>query len=143
MATFIHALGAPIPAICRGGALTIGNFDGVHLGHQALVAEAARQARPAVAVTFDPHPIQILRPGHVLPFLSTLDDRAALLQQYGVDYVLVLQTTPAFLQLSARAFFEQIVVAGLQATTMVERLNFTFGNTREETIDLLQQMYGE
>jgi riboflavin kinase / FMN adenylyltransferase len=143
MAIFTHALGATIPDVLRGGALTIGNFDGVHLGHQALLAEALRQARPAVAVTFDPHPIQILRPNLVQPFLSTLADRAALLQRYGVDHVLVLQTTPALLQLTARAFFEQIVVAGLQAKALVEGHNFAFGRNREGTIDVLNSLCAE
>ncbi len=104
MAIFTHALGATIPDPLRGGSLTIGNFDGVHLGHQALLAEAIRQAHPTVAVTFDPHPIQLLRPDLVQPFLSTLTDRAALLQQYGVDHVLVLQTSASLLQLSAARF---------------------------------------
>ena len=143
MAIFTHALDTPMPAICRGGALTIGNFDGVHIGHQALLAEATRQARPAVAVTFDPHPIQILRPELVQPFLSTLADRAALLQQYGVDHVLILQTSPALLQLSARVFFEQIIVDGLNATALVEGFNFAFGHKREGTIDLLKQLCAE
>ena len=57
----------PPPADCRGGAVTIGNFDGVHRGHAALLAEARRLARsanaPAIALTFDPHPLQLLRPG--------------------------------------------------------------------------------
>jgi riboflavin kinase / FMN adenylyltransferase len=143
MATFCYALNDAMPDACRGGALTIGNFDGVHIGHQALLAETIRHARPAVAVTFDPHPIQILRPQLVQPFLSTLADRAALLQQYGVDHVLVLQTSPALLQLSARAFFEQIVVDGLRAKALVEGHTFGFGRNREGTIDVLMQLCTE
>ena len=72
MAIFTYAVDETMPEVCRGGAVAIGNFDGVHLGHQALVAEAVRQARPAVALTFDPHPIQILRPEAIQPFLTTL-----------------------------------------------------------------------
>src|SRR5262245_21462707 len=67
------------PADCRHGALAIGNFDGVHLGHAALLAELARQARaaggPAVALTFDPHPLAVLRPEAYLPALTTLPER--------------------------------------------------------------------
>src|SRR5438552_457254 len=143
MAIFTYTLNSSIPEVCRGGALTIGNFDGVHVGHQALLVETMRQARPAVAVTFDPHPIQILRPNLVQPFLSTLTDRTALLQQYGVDHVLILQTSPALLQRSARAFFEQIVVDGLQAKALVEGHTFGFGRNREGTIDVLQQLCAE
>jgi riboflavin kinase/FMN adenylyltransferase len=143
MAIFNYALDAPMPNAVRGGALTLGNFDGVHLGHQALLAEAIRQARPAVAVTFDPHPIQILRPNLVQPFLSTLADRTALLQAYGVDHVLVLQTSPTLLQLGAREFFEHIIVAGLQARALVEGHSFGFGRNREGTIDVLKQLCAE
>src|ERR1017187_8111074 len=103
MAIFTYALNAPMPGPCVGGVLTIGNFDGVHVGHQALLTVAAGQARArgvkAVAVTFDPHPTQLLRPARLEPFLTTLEDRAALLQQYGADHVLILQTTMPLLQL--------------------------------------------
>lgn len=138
MATFTYALDDAIPEVCRGGALTIGNFDGVHVGHQALLAEAIRQARPAVAVTFDPHPIQLLRPEAVQPFLTTLAQRAALLHSYGFDHVLILRTSGALLQLGAREFFERIVVNGLNAKALVEGFNFGFGRNREGTIDVLQ-----
>ena len=84
-------------AECRGGALAVGNFDGVHRGHQVLVAEAARQARtlggPAVALTFDPHPLQILRPASFQPLLTTVPYRAELLHAAGADHVVVLETT--------------------------------------------------
>lgn len=131
-----------MPDACRGAAITIGNFDGVHLGHQSLIAESARQARTlktsSVAVTFDPHPAQILRPDRTGPFLSTIDDRMALLQQFGIDHVLILQTTPALLQLSAREFFDRIVLDKLQTKAMVEGFNFGFGRNREGTMDMLR-----
>src|SRR5437879_2577654 len=111
MATFTYALDTPAPDRCRGAVLTIGNFDGVHLGHQSLLAEAGKQARQhacaSVAVTLDPPPVQILRPAQSGPLLTTLADRMALLQSHGVDHVLVLHTTAALLQRSARDFFEQ------------------------------------
>src|SRR5438105_4201685 len=110
MATSRFSLDAEPPAVCRGGIVTIGNFDGVHRGHQALLAEAVRQARslacPAVAVTFDPHPLQLLRPEAFQPVLTTVEYRARLMQDYGADHVLILQTTPALLRLGARDFFD-------------------------------------
>lgn len=144
MPTFTYAQGDSFPDACRGGVLTIGNFDGVHVGHQALLAEAARQARaqacPSVAVTFDPHPLQLLRPDRLEPLLTSVADRTALLQQYGVAHVLILQTSPALLQLSAQEFFERIIVEGMRARALVEGFNFGFGRGRGGTIDVLREL---
>src|SRR5262245_27015336 len=124
MATFRYTLGQSIPRECHGGAITVGNFDGVHRGHQALVAETVRQARelggPAVCVTFDPHPTQILRPESFQPLLTTPGYRAELLQGYGVAHVLILETTPALLQLRAGEFFEKILRDGLRSRAIIE-----------------------
>jgi riboflavin kinase/FMN adenylyltransferase len=132
------------PAEARGGAIAIGNFDGVHRGHHALLAELRRQAEavagPAVAVTFDPHPLQLLRPEQFMPVLTTVTDRAELLRQQGVDAVLILQTTPDLLQLSAAEFFQEVVRARLDARAMVEGPNFGFGRNREGTVETLERL---
>lgn len=126
------------PATFRGGALTIGNFDGVHLGHAALLAELRRQAQavggPAVALTFDPHPLQLLKPERFQPVLTTPTDRAELMQAAGADHVVLLQTTPDLLQLSAAEFFERVVVRGLGARALAEGENFGFGRNREADV---------
>src|SRR5258708_6512455 len=113
MAIFFQALDAAIPEVCRHGAITLGNFDGVHLRHQALLVETMKQAQagagPALAVTFDPHPQQLLRPDTFQPTLTTVAHRAELLQGHGADHVLVLGITPAFLQIGAREFFDRIL----------------------------------
>ena len=88
----------PLPELLRGGAASVGNFDGVHVGHAALVAELRRQATlcggPAVAVTFDPHPLDLLRPDRRQPLLTTLDDRLPrLLHDLGAEHVVVLRST--------------------------------------------------
>ena len=144
MAIYTYALDAPMPEACRGGVLSIGNFDGVHLGHQALLAETASQGRaahcPSIAVTFDPHPATLLRPDRAGPFLTTIADRTALLQQYGVDHVLILQTSSTLLQLTATEFFERVVVGMLQARALVEGFNFGFGRDRAGTIELLKEL---
>lgn len=144
MATYRHALGQAVPTECRGGAIAIGNFDGVHRGHQALVAETVRQARSlggrAVVVTFDPHPTQILRPEAFQPLLTTTTYRAELLHGYGADQVIVLQTTPELLQLTAGDFFERVIHDGLKAKAIIEGFNFGFGRNREGTLDLLQML---
>src|SRR5947209_3129841 len=147
MSTFRHSLDAAAPAPCRAGVLSFGNFDGVHRGHQALIAEAARQARAigasAVAVTFDPHPLQLLRPSAFKPLLTTIEHRAELLHAAGADHVLILATTPALLQLSARDFFAEVIQRSLQARALVEGYNFAFGRGREGTTDVLRSLCAE
>jgi riboflavin kinase/FMN adenylyltransferase len=129
-------------AQCRGGAVAIGNFDGVHRGHGALSDELIDRARilniPAVAMTFDPHPLQLLRPEQFQPVLTTVADRADLIQSLGVDHVLILQTSPELLQLSAEEFFEQVIRSRLAARVLVEGVNFGFGRQRQGNIEILR-----
>jgi riboflavin kinase/FMN adenylyltransferase len=132
------------PDSCRRGAVAIGNFDGVHRGHAALVAELRKQAQgvrgPAVILTFDPHPLQLLRPEQFQPLLTTSADRAALLERQGADCVLLLQTTLELLQLSAEEFFAQVIRQRLDARALVEGTNFGFGRNREGTVETLAQL---
>jgi riboflavin kinase/FMN adenylyltransferase len=132
------------PEGCRGGAVSVGNFDGVHRGHAALVAELRRRADaaggPAVALTFDPHPLDLLRPGTSLPPLSTLADRARWLHDLGADHVLVLHTTPDLLALSAGDFFAEVLRGRLDARALVEGDNFRFGHDREGDVHTLARL---
>jgi len=131
------------PADCRGGVVTIGNFDGVHLGHVSLLAEARRLAGtlggPTLALTFDPHPLQLLQPDRFLPVLTTTEDRARLLQELGADHVVILRTCLDLLQLTPQEFFEQVVQAGLSARALVEGEDFRFGRDRSGEVDTLAQ----
>jgi riboflavin kinase/FMN adenylyltransferase len=132
------------PASCRGGAVSIGNFDGVHRGHASLLTALRKEARaaggPAVALTFDPHPLELLRPGQTLPVLTTPADRSRLLHELGADEVLILHTTPDLLALSAAAFFGEVVQRRLAVRAMVEGVNFGFGHNREGNIDTLAEL---
>jgi riboflavin kinase/FMN adenylyltransferase len=129
------------PAACRQGAVSIGNFDGVHRGHQGLVAELRRHAQavagPAVVLTFDPHPLLLLRPEQFQPLLTPVADRAELLQCHDADQIVILRTTAALLQLSAADFFEQVVCQRLAARALVEGANFGFGRNREGDVKTL------
>jgi riboflavin kinase/FMN adenylyltransferase len=132
------------PAECRGGALAVGNFDGVHAGHAALLSALANQARqhagPAVAVTFDPHPVELLRPGQTPPALTTVAERARLLHELGADHVVTLHTVPQLLALSAEEFFEQVIRGRFGARAMVEGQNFGFGRGRAGTVATLGKL---
>ena len=147
MSTFRLALGNAAPEACRAGVLTLGNFDGVHRGHQALIAEAARQARSlgcaATAITFDPHPLQILRPSAFQPLSTTVEHRTDLLHAAGADHVLVLSTTAELLRLSAHEFFDQIIRDRLGGRIIVEGFNFAFGKDREGTPAVLGSLCEE
>jgi riboflavin kinase/FMN adenylyltransferase len=146
MSTFSLEWSAYPPPEFTGGAVTIGNFDGVHLGHRALVAaarEAASELRiPTIVVTFDPTPHQVLHPdsGPPRPPLTTLADRAALLQAAGADHVIILRTSPSLLALSPEAFFEDILVRQLGAQAIVEGYDFRFGRARAGTTDVLRTL---
>ncbi|MBS0202790.1 MAG: bifunctional riboflavin kinase/FAD synthetase [Planctomycetes bacterium] len=130
----------------QGGYASIGNFDGVHRGHQAMLNVLTSRARtdnvPAVAVTFDPHPIALLKPDAAPPALTTIEHRADLLGRYGVDVTLVLPTDRSLLALTAEEFFETIVRGRLQARGLVEGPNFFFGKNRSGNITVLRSLCG-
>jgi riboflavin kinase / FMN adenylyltransferase len=136
-----------LPEAFRGGAVSIGNFDGVHLGHarivERLLAAARRLGGPAVVFTFDPPPSRILRPEAAPMPLCEADRKAELLTQLGVDAVLAYPTNEAFLRLGAREFFDQIVLDRLAARAMVEGPNFLFGRQRGGNVQVLGQFCAE
>ena len=134
-------------AAYRGGFVSIGNFDGVHLGHQAMVRELVSQAReagaPAVVLTFDPHPIRLLAPDRAPPLLTTTVRKAELLAACGVDCLIVYPTDRELLSLSPREFFDQILRGQLQARGVVEGPNFCFGRGRAGTVETLREFCEE
>jgi riboflavin kinase/FMN adenylyltransferase len=135
------------PVECRSGALAVGNFDGVHLGHAALLTALVRQAHahsgPGVALTFDPHPLQLLRPGHTPPALTTPAERTRLLLELGADHVVTLHTTPELLRLSAEEFFTEVIRDRFGVRAMVEGLNFGFGRGRAGSVETLGKLCTE
>ena len=104
-----------------------------------LVARARAQQVPAVALTFNPHPIELLRPDAIPPRLTTITHRAELLQKFGIDCVIVLPTTPRFLTMTAEDFFHTIIRTELRARGLVEGPNFFFGRNRAGSITVLRQ----
>ena len=127
-------------SLCRG-AVTIGNFDGVHLGHARLVevlsAKAAALDKASIVFTLDPHPANFLRPDQTPPSLSWIERKADLLGSLGVDAVIAYPTDEAFLRLEAGEFFDRILVGRLEARAVVEGPNFFFGRDRAGDIELL------
>lgn len=132
------------PSELRGGALTIGNFDGVHRGHkhvmQRLKQHAAAVNGPAIVFTFDPHPARLLRPEHSPPPLTWIDRKAELLSELGVDAVVAYPTDLALLHLEYADFFHKIVLERIGARAMVEGPNFYFGHDRHGDVQKLAEL---
>ena len=125
----------------RAPAVAIGNFDGVHLGHQALLATASRLAHEAggetVVLTFDPHPARFLAPALAPPMLMTLERRMELLAEAGADAVVVEPFTTEFAALPADRFIAEVLRGDLDARHVVVGWDFTFGAGRQGNATML------
>jgi riboflavin kinase/FMN adenylyltransferase len=136
----LHA-SQPMPEALRGAVIALGNFDGFHLGHQAVAGEAVRwareQGRPAIIATFDPHPVRHFKPD-APPFrLTTLDQREALFTAAGADAMLVFGFDAAMAAMPADAFVRDLLSARLGAAAVVTGEDFTFGRARGGNVGVL------
>lgn len=133
-----------IPAGWGRCVLTIGVFDGVHRGHQALIGRAVAKGRelglPTVLMTFDPHPSEVVRPGSHPAALSSLRRRAELVAELGVDVFLVLPFTPAMAGTPAEVFVHDLLVDRLHVAAIVVGENFHFGHRGAGDLALLQEL---
>jgi riboflavin kinase/FMN adenylyltransferase len=130
------------PAAWKGGAVALGNFDGVHRGHQALLSKAAEQAgalaAPLVALTFEPHPRRFFVPD-TGPFRLTLPPaKTRLLAQHGVQAELSQRFDAAFAAVTAGEFIDDVLLAGLGARHVVCGYDFTFGARRSGNVEMLR-----
>ncbi len=121
--------------------VTIGNFDGVHLGHQKIIQQAVEQARmrkgKCIAYTFRPHPQLVLRPEVSLQLLSTYDEKLALFESLGVDLVIEEPFSRKFSALEPEEFFSDILLNQLSAEAIVVGYDFTFGRERHGHLEAL------
>ena len=128
----------------RGSVLAIGNFDGVHLGHQAILRAAVDRARETGAVatvlTFDPPPLKVLRPESAPPRLSTTAQRLGWFGMCGLEAAVVLPFTKELARLSPEEFVAQILVLGLQARVVLVGENFRFGHRQSGNAQVLQEL---
>ena len=133
-----------IPDDLNGSIVALGNFDGFHLGHQAVVRRAIDRAfherRPAVVATFDPHPVIFFRPD-VPPFrLTTLDQRQALFDHAGADAMLVFEFGAALASMDAEAFVAEVLVGPIGAAGVITGDDFSFGKGRTGDPALLRAL---
>jgi riboflavin kinase / FMN adenylyltransferase len=122
--------------------VTIGNFDGVHRGHQEVLAQAKARATalgglPVVALTFDPHPVSVLRPDRAPAMLSSAEERAELLTRYGADAVLILPFDKEVSSWPPEEFIDRVLVGTLHAKAIVVGENFRFGHKAAGHVDTL------
>jgi len=124
--------------------ITIGNFDGVHLGHQAIagcLAEAARRHRTgSLVLPFEPHPLQVLAPERCLPMIQTPRQKRELLASLGLDGFLPIPFTLEFARIEAEDFVRRILAGQLAIRALVIGENFTFGHRRQGNIALLRSL---
>lgn len=125
--------------------VTIGTFDGVHLGHQKIISRLVelkqKQGGETVLFTFDPHPRKILFPDQKdLKLITTTTEKCELLKQYGIDHVLVFPFTKEFSQMNAGDYISDIISKGLKTKTLVIGYDHRFGSNREGSIETLKQL---
>jgi riboflavin kinase/FMN adenylyltransferase len=129
--------GLPFPVV------TIGNFDGVHVGHRAVLKLACERVRAqrgtAIVLTFEPHPLRVLAPGVELKFLSDPEEKLALLEEAGVDVVARLPFTRDFASQTPEEFMAQVLRDGLGTRELYVGQNFRFGKERGGTIQMLRE----
>jgi len=133
-----------VPADLGPTVVTIGNFDGVHRGHQAvltrMVADSQARGQRAVAITFDPHPKAVHDPAHQPELITGLDDRLERLSQTGLDGVLVIRYTLDFAQLTPEEFVRAYLVDGLKAATVVIGRDTKFGRGNAGDVDTMRAL---
>ena len=127
----------------KSAVITIGNFDGVHIGHQALFHEVIERADAidgtAVAMTFDPHPIRVISANGHPPLITLYEQKAELIEKAGIDVLICIPFTMDFAALSARTFVEDILVRRIGMKAIVVGQDYTFGHRREGNVALLQR----
>jgi riboflavin kinase / FMN adenylyltransferase len=135
---------AEVPAGLDSSVVAIGVFDGVHLGHRAIIARAVeaghRLGVPSVVLTFEPHPAEVVRPGGAPLRLTSAQEKAALVEQLGVDDMLVLAFTEALSQLEPDEFVRRVLHDALHARVVVVGENFRYGRKAAGDVALLTEL---
>ena len=128
----------------RRAVISVGNFDGLHLGHQIILRAVVEQARAAgniaAVVTFDPHPMKVLRPEQAPLLMQTLTQRLDGFASFGIDAVLVLHFDDALASVPAREFVQTILVERLRVAEVLVGANFRFGHRQQGNVALLDEM---
>jgi riboflavin kinase / FMN adenylyltransferase len=135
---------APLPSLANGTTVTVGSFDGVHLGHQAVLREIDRRARAAgrasVLVTFDPHPLEVVNPGAAPPLLTTGPERLEILALSPLEYVLLVRFDRYLASLTPEEFVLQVLLQRCAVRELVIGPDHGFGRGRSGDVDTLRRL---
>ena len=133
-----------ITAPFKNGVITIGNFDGVHIGHQALFYEVIERANAidgtSIAMTFEPHPLRVLKKNHTPPLITLLEQKVELIERSGVDVLICVPFTLEFAAITAVSFVEDLLVRKIGVKAIVMGEDYAFGRNREGDIALLNTL---
>ncbi len=133
--------------IARPTVLTLGVFDGLHLGHQRIIQTVVERAKElngvSTAITFDPHPRAVLHPESAPPLLQTLDQRLAALEFLGIEQTIVIRFNLEFASIQAEDFLREVIYDRLQAREVYLGKGFAFGKGRAGNIELLRKISSE
>ncbi|HUV79088.1 MAG TPA: bifunctional riboflavin kinase/FAD synthetase [Desulfobacterales bacterium] len=126
----------------KNAVITIGNFDGVHIGHQALFHEVIEKADTiggtSIVMTFDPHPVRVLKQNGHLPLITLNEQKIELIENTGIDVLICIQFNKAFAAISAKEFVEDLLLKCIGMKAIVVGKDYTFGRNREGNLELLQ-----
>lgn len=128
----------------RRAVLSVGNFDGLHLGHQKILRQVIERARIeqgiASVITFDPHPLKVLRPGHAPPLVETIDQRIEQFGNVGLEAALIMRFDRALAALSPEEFVRGVLVQELKTAAVLVGQNFRFGHRQEGNVETLTEL---
>lgn len=139
----VQAVDAGLP-LANGAVITVGTFDGVHRGHQDVLATLVRHAEarglPSVVITFDPHPLEVVNPAAAPPLLTLTEEKLAMFAQTGVSYVAVVPFTPALAALEAEQFVDDVLLGRFAMRELLVGHDHGFGRGRMGDIEVLRQL---
>ncbi|MEJ2100385.1 MAG: adenylyltransferase/cytidyltransferase family protein, partial [Desulfobacterales bacterium] len=131
----------------KNAVITIGNFDGVHIGHQALFHEVIEKASEidgtSIAMTFEPHPLRVLQKNSLPPLITVYEQKNELIERAGIDVLICIPFTREFASLSAEAFIKDLLVAKIGMRAIIVGKDYTFGRNREGNLSFLKSYASE
>lgn len=133
-----------LPRLSLGAVITVGTFDGVHLGHRDLLARvtgrAAARSLPSLLVTFEPHPLEVVNPSAAPPLLSTTEEKLEAIAECGLDYAAVVPFTPALAALDATEFVERVLLERFSLRELIIGYDHGFGRRRAGDVNVLRDL---